>query len=105
MEIPPGRYHYRLIVDGLWRADPFNKLQRLNDYDEPNMPLRRPPITIEDDAWVAADAFVGPDVTIGRGAILGARGCAFKDLDPWTIYGGNPAKAIGTRSIPTTGDG
>ncbi len=36
MEIPPGRYRYRLVVDGRWRADPFNKLQRLNDYDEPN---------------------------------------------------------------------
>jgi chromosome partitioning protein len=36
VEIPPGRYRYRLVVDGRWRADPFNKLQRLNDYDEPN---------------------------------------------------------------------
>ena len=31
------------------------------------------------------------------GAILGARGCAFKDLEPWTIYAGNPAKKIKER--------
>ena len=61
------------------------------------MPLLRPPIVIEDDAWIAADAFVGPNIRVGQGAILGARGAAFKDLDPWTIYGGNPAKPIRKR--------
>ncbi len=61
------------------------------------MLLLRPPVTVEPYAWVAADAFVGPGVTVGEGAILGARGCAFKDLEPWTIYGGNPAKKIRPR--------
>ncbi len=65
--------------------------------DAEAMVLTRPPITIGDDAWVAADAFVGPGVTIADGAILGARGAAFKDLEPWTIYGGNPAKKIADR--------
>lgn len=68
-----------------------------HDFERPDMPLIRPPITIEDDAWIAADAFVGPGVTVGKGAILGARGCAFGDLEPWTIYGGNPAKRIKER--------
>jgi putative colanic acid biosynthesis acetyltransferase WcaF len=65
-----------------------------HDYNKPNMPLLRPPITIEDDAWIAADAFVGPGVRVGRGAILGARGVAMKDLKPWTIYSGNPAQPV-----------
>ncbi|MHC4774963.1 MAG: LbetaH domain-containing protein, partial [Planctomycetota bacterium] len=60
-------------------------------------PLVRAPITIHADAWIAADAFVGPGVTVGEGAILGARGCAFSDLEPWTIYGGNPAEVIKAR--------
>ncbi|MEM9166556.1 MAG: hypothetical protein AAGB48_05970 [Planctomycetota bacterium] len=68
-----------------------------HDHTRPDLPLTRPPITIEDDAWIATDAFVGPGTTVGRGAILGARGCAFKDLASWTIYGGNPAKPIRTR--------
>ena len=50
------------------------------------------PIHIGAHAWVAADAFVAPGVTIGEGAVLGARGVAFSDLDPWTLYVGNPAK-------------
>lgn len=65
-----------------------------HDYTKPDMPLTRPPITIEDDAWIAADAFVGPNVTIGAGAILGARACAYGNCSAWTIHGGNPARAI-----------
>jgi len=68
-----------------------------HDYNRPDMPLIRPPIVIDDDVWVAADAFVGPGVSIGAGAILGARGCAFDDLEPWIIYGGNPARQIKPR--------
>lgn len=68
-----------------------------HDFNQPDLPLLRPPIVIGDDAWIAADAFVGPGVTVGEGAILGARGCAFKNLDPWKIYGGNPAKEIRPR--------
>jgi putative colanic acid biosynthesis acetyltransferase WcaF len=61
------------------------------------MPLIRQQIEIADDAWVATDAFVGPGVKVGRGAVLGARGSAFRDLEPWGIFGGTPAKRIGTR--------
>lgn len=68
-----------------------------HDYTDPAMPLIRANIEIKDDAWIATDAFVGPGVTIGVGALLGARGCAFKDLEAWTIYGGNPAARIGDR--------
>ena len=68
-----------------------------HDFTKRNFPLLRPPITIEDHAWIAADAYVAPNVTVHEGAILGARGAAFKDLEPWTIYGGNPAKALGER--------
>ena len=68
-----------------------------HDYTKIDMPLLRPPITIGDDVWIAADAFVGPNVTVGNGAILGARGCAFKNLDGWTIYAGNPARPVKPR--------
>lgn len=57
------------------------------------------PITIGRRAWVAAEAFIGPGVTVGEGAVLGARGCAFRDLDPWMVYGGNPARALKPRRI------
>lgn len=68
-----------------------------HDHTHPDMPLLRLPITLENDVWVASDAFVGPGVTAHEGALLGARGCAFKNLDAWTVYGGNPAQALKPR--------
>ncbi|KKB11062.1 acetyltransferase [Devosia geojensis] len=66
--------------------------------DDPNFQLVARPIEIGAQAWVAAEAFVGPGVTIGQGAVLGARGVTVKDLEPWTIYAGNPARPIGRRT-------
>lgn len=57
------------------------------------------PIVIGAQSWVAADAFVGMGVTIGEGAVVGARAAVFKDVEPWTIVGGNPAKFIKERVI------
>lgn len=57
------------------------------------------PITIEDQAWVAADAFVGMGVTIGQGAVVGARAAVFKDVESWMVVGGNPAKPIKKRVL------
>ena len=69
-----------------------------HDYKQDEMPLLRLPIVIEDDAWIAADSFIGPNVTVGRAAILGARGVAMHDLDADTIYSANPAVIIKMRS-------
>jgi putative colanic acid biosynthesis acetyltransferase WcaF len=70
-----------------------------HDIDDPNFQLKAEPIVIGNKAWIAADAFVGPGVTIGDGAVLGARGVACSDLAPWTVYVGNPAKAIKKRKL------
>lgn len=56
-------------------------------------------ISVDSFAWIAADAFVGMGVTIGEGAVVGARACVFKDIAPWTVVGGNPAKFIKNRII------
>ena len=58
------------------------------------------PVRIENDAWIGTEAFVGPGVRIGEGAVLGAKATAFLDLAPWTIYGGEPLAVIGTRTKP-----
>ena len=57
------------------------------------------PITMGDRSWVAAEAFVMMGVTIGEGAVIGARAAVFKDVKPWTVVGGNPAKFIKNREI------
>lgn len=54
----------------------------------------RKPIIIGENVWVAAECFVGPGVKIGDGAVAGARSCIFKDVEAWTLVGGNPAKTI-----------
>jgi putative colanic acid biosynthesis acetyltransferase WcaF len=68
-----------------------------HDYREPSMPLLKPPIEIGDNAWICADAFLGPGVTIGEGAIVGARAVVTKNVPPWTIVAGNPAKFVKNR--------
>jgi len=70
-----------------------------HDHTDPAMPLLKPPITIEDQAWICADAFVGSNVTVGEGAIVGARAVAVKDVPEWTIVGGNPARSIKQRHL------
>ena len=72
-----------------------------HDHRRASMPLVRATISIGDDVWIAADAFVGPGVTVGTGAILGARGVAMRDLAPWRIYAGNPAVPVRERAFDT----
>jgi len=68
-----------------------------HNFDDPSFQLYTKPIRICRHAWVASDAFVGPGVVVGEGAVLGARGVAFKNLEPWTVYAGNPAKPLRAR--------
>lgn len=70
-----------------------------HDYNSPRRTLFWKEIIIKDKVWIAADAFIGPGVTIGEGAVVGARAAVFKDVEPWTVVGGNPAKFIKKREL------
>jgi putative colanic acid biosynthesis acetyltransferase WcaF len=48
-------------------------------------------------AWIAANAYIGPGVRVGEGAVVGACACAFDEVSPWTVYVGNPAQPLRTR--------
>lgn len=67
-------------------------------HNSPGFELVTAPIRIEDEAWVAAEAFVGPGVTIGRAALVGARAVAIKSIADRAIVAGNPARVVGRRS-------
>lgn len=69
-----------------------------HDFDDATFPLRTRPIRVCAHAWLASSSFVGPGVTVGEGAVLSARGVAMRDLDPWTVYAGNPAAEIRKRT-------
>jgi putative colanic acid biosynthesis acetyltransferase WcaF len=68
-----------------------------HDYRDPAFSLLRLPITIGDEAWICADAFVGPGVCIGDRAIVGARAVASKHVPSGMIVVGNPARVVKSR--------
>lgn len=70
-----------------------------HDITNPLNPLITAPIVIEDQAWIGAKAFIGMGVTIGQGAVVGATASVYKDVEAWTVVGGNPAKFIKRRVI------
>lgn len=70
-----------------------------HDIEDVNFQLKAVPIVVGNGAWIAADAFVGPGVRIGEGSVLGARACTFSDLEPWSVYVGNPARRMRGRVL------
>lgn len=70
-----------------------------HDITKPNRPLITAPITIGDGVWIGARATVLPGVTIGEGAVVAAGAVVVKDVEPWTVVGGNPAKFIKKREL------
>ena len=70
-----------------------------HDITDPLNHLITAPIVIEDQAWIGAKAFVGMGVTIGQGAVVGATASVYKNVESWTVVGGNPARVIKKRVI------
>lgn len=64
---------------------------------EPESGLSRGPITVGNDVWMGRDALVLSGVTISHGAVVGARAVVTKDVAPFEIVGGVPARHIGWR--------
>lgn len=67
-------------------------------YQKPGFQLTSRPIELADFVWVAAEAFIGPGVQMGVGAVAGARAVVTRDVAAWTVVAGNPAKPIARRS-------
>jgi len=70
-----------------------------HEIDHPNMPLITAPIKISAGAWVCAEAYIHPGVTIGTDAVAGVRSVVLNDVTERQIVGGNPAKFIRERKI------
>ena len=70
-----------------------------HDFRDASFPLATAAIRINDQAWICARAYVGPGVTVGEGAVVGACTVVARDVLPWSIVSGNPARETGKREI------
>lgn len=70
-----------------------------HDVTSPIMELTYAPITIGTNAWIAGRVIVLPGRKVGDGAVVAAGSVVVKDVEPWTIVGGNPARLIAKREL------
>ncbi len=70
-----------------------------HDFAKPNLPLTIGDIVIGESAFIGAKAFILPGISIGDFAIIGACSVVTKDVNPYDVVGGNPAKFIKKRVL------
>lgn len=70
-----------------------------HNYKKTTFDLMVGDITLEDGSWVGAQSIVCPGVMVHSHAVLGVKSVANHDLEPYSIYQGNPAQKIRTRII------
>lgn len=70
-----------------------------HDHADASFPIRARDIVVGDQAWIAADAFVAPGVTIGVGAVIGARSAVFRDMPEGMVCVGHPCRPLHPREM------
>lgn len=68
-----------------------------HDFEDLSFAIYAKKITIKEECWLATDVFVAPGVTIGKGAVVGARSSVFKTIDGGKVYMGTPVKVVKER--------
>lgn len=68
-----------------------------HDLNDSQFMTKGAPVSIEDNVFIFSNALIMPGITIGEGAIVLAGSVVTKDVEPWTIVGGNPARKIRDR--------
>ena len=72
-----------------------------HDHTQSHLPLIATPITIGPGTWICARTFIGPGVSIGTNALVAACAVVVRNVEDNQIVGGNPARFIKTRPLPT----
>jgi len=70
-----------------------------HDYEDEYFSLITKPIFIGPNVWIGAEAFILPGITVGEGAVVGARSVVTKDIPSWTVCAGHPCKIIKNRIL------
>lgn len=68
-----------------------------HNFNSPTFASVGEPVEIQEYAWVCCRAIILPGVTVGRGAVVAAGAVVSKNVQPWTVVGGVPARVIGER--------
>jgi acetyltransferase-like isoleucine patch superfamily enzyme len=87
-----GRHYFELMPSWLIRdQDNFSMHQK------DLLPARSSPVVIEDDCWLGINTVVMPGVTVGKGAVVGAGAVVVRDVEPYTVVAGAPAREVNKR--------
>ncbi len=70
-----------------------------HDVTNSQLPLLKKTIQIQNQVWVGASCFIGGDVILNQGVVVGATASVYKSVPAWTIVGGNPAKFLKNRVV------
>ena len=70
-----------------------------HDYQDPAFPTLAYEMRLGAHSWICARACVQPGVNVGEGAVLALASVATRNLEPWTVYGGMPAKPLKKRMM------
>jgi acetyltransferase-like isoleucine patch superfamily enzyme len=87
---------HTLLAPGVFITDHAHNQSAAKRFDEQGN--RIAPVVIGDDAWLGVRSVILAGVTIGNGAIVGAGAVVTKDVEPYAIVAGVPARVIGRRS-------
>jgi acetyltransferase-like isoleucine patch superfamily enzyme len=95
--------HVSIMDSNLHPVSAKKRIQDAADFSRGVFPdvytnIPNAPTQVSDGVWIGVNAVILKGVHIGEGAIVGAGSVVTKDVAPWTIVGGNPAKLI--REIP-----
>ena len=97
VQVGKGTYGMKFLLSGNHQYDIIStypyELLVLNS-NEAGIAVAKGDIVVGDDVWIGADAIICSGVTIGQGAIVAAGAIITKDVEPYAIVGGNPAKVI-----------
>lgn len=104
-----SRVYGAIIGEGVIVAPNALFLKENHRYDNLDAPIDGQGYTaialpvVEDWAWIGERAIILPGRKVGRGAVIGAGAVVTRDVEPFTIVGGNPARPIGRREQGVTG--
>lgn len=90
------------IGENVVMAPEVTILTLIHNYEDINMPINQQKtestdVIIHDDVWIGYRVTILPGVTVGKGAVIGAGAVVTKNVDPYTVVGGIPAKYIKKR--------